>query len=201
MNRFLRLATGGQYEVTDTIRSSSTESVFSPDHPNATRWYDQKNAWFLWNTLPSTTYRYQVDQNATAIPPLSALPTSTDQAAVSVPADGIYYFHLEPITNGIPQPIISYKIQIDTTPPTPPIVQVSTRTVHTGDIARISFSSTDALSGLQDNFYVKIGDSLFLPTKPPLDVPALEKGTLPIIVRAFDRAGNYSDSSTTISIQ
>ena len=119
----------------------------------------------------------------------------------TVSEDGIYDFYLQAEdANGKRGPISSFTIMVDSIPPSPPEIKASSKTVKKGDIVRLDFTSKDALSGLQSRFYVKINEGVFLPTQPPFYIPFLESGEYPIVIRVFDKANNFSDSSIVIRV-
>ena len=194
----LRLATSGQYTITDP--SDNDTQLFSITHPNSTRWYNTPTARFNWTPTENAQYNYTLDTNPLE-PTVFTNTTTASTITLDTISDGIHYFHLQPIKDGKKQKTLTYKISIDTTPPEKPQITVSDATLSIGDVARVVFTSSDALSGLQKIFYAKIGTSLFLPTKPPLSIPALSHGTIPVTIRVFDQAGNFSDATTTITVR
>jgi hypothetical protein len=193
----LRLATGAHYTAINRINGAK---IFSPTHPNNERWYNKPDVTFVWNMLPDAFYLYGLDQDPTGSKTTWATTTATT-LTTHVPHDGTYYFHLKPIQSNEAKAILTYKVNIDTEPPEKPTITSSSLEVHRGDIIRLNFSASDSLSGLQKTSYMKIGNNLFLPTKPPLFIPAQEPGILSITIRAFDLAGNYSDATTEIVVR
>jgi hypothetical protein len=98
-------------------------------------------------------------------------------------------------------PVAHLKIMIDTTPPSPPVIKSSATGVKAGEIVRFELSDIgDNLSGLQKNFYVSFDNGIWLPSLPQLNIPFMDAGKHKIAVRIFDNAGNFSDSSTEITV-
>ena len=87
---------------------------------------------------------------------------------------------------------------------TPPLItsfQLSESKVFVGDVVRFSFQAKDVGSGVQHNYYVDLGNKLFLPIGPNLFVPFLEPGNQTIVLRVYDQANNYSEKSQIINVE
>lgn len=201
----LRSVTDGFYQV---VPQESTVAniqdpipIFSPSHPNSNRWYKKKQIELLWPSFAGAVYHYV----------LSRSPEPTEEDIVSSTADnffnfltdesGVYYFRLQvEDAKGNRGPVSNFKIMIDAIPPLPPKIQMSSQEVKRGEIVRFDFTAEDALSGLQSGFFVKINEGVFLPVKPPFYIPFLESGNYSFVIRVFDRANNFSDSSVVIKV-
>jgi hypothetical protein len=116
---------------------------------------------------------------------------------VSIPGDGIFYFHLQLASGG---PITHYKIQSDMTPPSVAAIRLSQDRVVVGDVVRVAFDAIDVASGVQRNYYVDLGDHLFLPVGSELFVPFLEAGDQTITLRVYDGAGNYTERTQVVHV-
>ena len=195
----LRLAENGSYQAITDFITNSQAFVFSITHPNQARWYHNPNIHIAWLANPGFSYRYAVDQLADTVTLNSTSTTNTYDFSVN--KSGTYYFHIQPLKVGKQGVITHYPIHVDIDPPDKPKILASARTVKSGDVVRLNFSSHDSLSGLQKTFYVKIGDSLLLPATAPLFIPLVEKGPIIIVVRAFDQAGNFGDSAIKIEVE
>ncbi len=151
----------------------------------------------------ATGYRYAINQLPNFIPDQNSNFTTENSIQLKVDKDGVYYFHLLPSIPGKDSAVPShFKIMIDSTAPKPAIIQASEYKVKRGELVRFDFRSSDELSGLQQGFYVKFKKhAQFLPVKPPLYVPFLDKGEYIITIRAFDKANNFSDSSIKIKVE
>jgi hypothetical protein len=79
-------------------------------------------------------------------------------------------------------------------------VNASQTSVRAGDIVRFEFTAHDSMSGMQRNFYVDLGNHLFLPVGSTLYVPFDEEGSHTVVVRAYDNAGNYTERTVTILV-
>lgn len=201
----LRSVINGSYQIVDTnIQQSESKKIllFSDTHPNSTRWYNQKNVHINWPK--SNTYNdflYAFDQNKDTV--LDGTNHTTDtEINVTAKTDGIYYFHLAPKKQNYIGPVSHLKVMVDTTPPALSTIKVSEEKVKMGDVVRFEFSGNgDDQSGLQKNFYVRFDDDgVLFPVLPQLNIPFFETGTHRIILRVFDNAGNYSDSTKEIIV-
>jgi hypothetical protein len=204
----LRMSQSGSYRIDKfDISATSTTNlvmdpgrtfvVFSPTHPNQSRWYNLNTAKFVWRGLPDAVYRYAFDTNSDTVP--SAGHTLQDSSVtIPVPGDGIYYFHLQLVAGG---PIAHYRIQSDATPPSIVSMKLSQDKLIVGDVARFSFEATDTGSGVQQNYYVDLGNHLFLPVGSELYIPFLVPGDQKVLLRVYDDAGNYSEEIKVVHVE
>lgn len=205
----LRMSQSGSYRVdnfdptlytaTDGTVDNTTRSfvVFSPTHPNQSRWYNSSMARFVWRGKPGAVYRYAFDSSPDTIP--SKKYTTQDPSInVSIPGDGIFYFHLQLAEGGH---VAHYRLQADQSPPSIVSIQSSEEKIVEGDVVRFSFEAEDLGSGIQKNYYVDLGNRLFLPIGSQLFIPFLEAGDQKIVLRVYDTAGNYSEKSQIIHVE
>jgi hypothetical protein len=197
----LRLATDGAYRIvaTSTKGGASSTLIFSPTYPNSARWYNNPNGLFAWVAIPGYAYHYGLNGTSVMTTLGNASTTVADSVSYSGLADGVHYFHVQPVKGNSVGAVSNYAVMIDTTPPERPTVKASEATVSAGEVIRLTFESKDSLSGLQSNYYVRFDDGIFLPAASPLSI-ALPQGRHVITVRAFDRAGNFSDGSIAINV-
>lgn len=198
----LRHARPGSYQIVDTKEEgdgagSASLVVFSPSHPNQAAWYNRKSARFVWSGATDETYAYTLDtlQNSA---PSSRLSVRGNQVSVPIPGDGVYYFHVRPLSSDGPS--AHYRIQSDRTPPVILSMQLSDEEIEAGEVVRALFEANDSGSGLQRNWYVDFGNRLFLPTKTGIFIPFLEPGLHPLTLRVYDEAGNYAEQSRFVSV-
>jgi len=198
----LRQTIGGSYQFVESKKALGNTSitVYSPTHPNAERWYGKNTVRFAWRGTEGARYAYSLDKESSSNYLSLNSATKSNETVFSNMADGIYYFHIAEIVNanGKLGAATTKKVMIDTTPPDAPKIAASEPNIAAGQVERVEFSSKDALSGLQKNFYVKFNGGMFLPLASPLII-AYPKGRHTIIVRAFDNAGNYADGSMQIN--
>ena len=201
----LRMATPGYYQIVrQKFATADTEHpipIFSPSHPNNNRWYKNKSIRLSWPQLSEGSYHYTLNHSPIIDAEDKIIKTVNNYLDITVLEDGIYYFHIQgESAEGNRGPISNFKIMVDSTPPSPPKIQASNEIIQKGEIVRLDFTSEDKLSGLQSGFYVKINEGILLPVKPPFYIPFLELGKYPIVIRVFDKANNFSDSSMVIQV-
>lgn len=203
----LRMSQNGSYRVNMFSLSPSLENapatgtrsfiVFSPTHPNETRWYNKTSASFVWRSATSTVYNYAFDSLPDTIPSKKQNTLHGSRTDIDIPGDGTFYFHLQAVSGG---PVAHYRIQSDTTPPAILGLKMSPNNVYAGDVVRFSFEADDPKSGVQRNYYIDLGNHLFLPVGTEIFVPFLEPGEQKIILRVYDGAGNYTEKTATIHV-
>jgi hypothetical protein len=155
---------------------------------------------FSWSGIKGATYRYALNDIPDFIPGEENI-TSENSLSFDVDKDGVYYFHLLPEKDGDTGTIVHYKIMIDSTPPLPPVIQTSHKNIEAGEMVRFDFTGEDELSGIQKGFYVKFDEGIFLPVAPPLYMPFLSAGRYFVVIRAFDKAGNFNDAMVEIKVE
>ncbi|MCK9351669.1 MAG: cache domain-containing protein [Candidatus Paceibacterota bacterium] len=196
----LRQTTGGNYQFLGSAKDPADRDgiiVFSPTHPNAERWYGKNSVRFIWKGEENAQYVCALNKSAFA-DFSGKIPTKHLEKTFSDLSDGAYFFHIAvQKEDGTIGPVTTKKIMIDLTPPEIPKILASENNVKSGHIVRVEFGSSDVLSGLQKNFYVKFNGGMFLPVSSPMLI-AYPKGVHEIIVRAFDNAGNFSDGSISV---
>ncbi|MDO8495953.1 MAG: hypothetical protein Q7S43_00665 [bacterium] len=205
----LRMSQSGSYQVdtfdpnlftTTTTTTTTTLApfvVFSSTHPNQSRWYNTSTARFLWRGKPSAVYVYAFDSLANTIPS-NKYTTQGNTVELPIPGDGIFYFHLRLASGGN---TTHYRLQADRTLPSIVSMQLSTEKVVVGDVVRFSFEAEDIGSGIQGNYYVDLGNHLFLPIGNQLFIPFLETGNKEVVLRVYDGAGNYTEKSRIINVE
>lgn len=202
----LRLVIDGFYQVIPqkftAINIRNPIPIFSPSHPNSRRWYKKEQIEFLWPSFAGVArYHYVLSRSQNPAAEDEMLSTTESYLNLSVDESGVYYFRLQAEdANGRRGPVSHFKIMIDAIPPLPPKIQTSSQEVKKGEIVRLDFTSKDELSGLQSGFFIKINEGILLPVKPPFYIPFLESGKYSFVVRVFDKANNFSDSSVTIKV-
>ena len=117
--------------------------------------------------------------------------------------DGIYYAHARFLNSLGAGPIEHFKLMVDATPPGPFSIIFPDGETTPNPTPRIRFETTDNLSGI-DRYEVKIDDGKWfnaaeLKTSSYV-LPKLTPGEHAISVRAYDKAGNYTEQNSKIII-
>ncbi|RME60019.1 hypothetical protein D6779_03025, partial [Candidatus Parcubacteria bacterium] len=126
-------------------------------------------------------------------------------------ADGVYYFHIKALRDGVWGGVTHYAVKIDTTPPAKFPIQIfpSSRTASKKIVA--DFSTTDALSGV-DHYEVAVipltpkedkkeaaAEPFFVEAESPFNAD-LDLGTYDVAVIAYDKAGNAVQSTQRVYV-
>lgn len=198
----LRATVDASYEVVSSLKTRSETnhlSVFSPTHPNSTRWYQQRDIRFTWLAVGDATYYYVFDSNATTTPLRTASSTNASHTSVSATRDGTHYFHVRAQDpDGRVGPTSHFRALIDSTPPPSPVIQRSVVKTGTGQLIRLRFVGEDDMSGVQKNFYLRFNKDMWFPTAEQVYIPVVGGRGFTVSVRVFDNAGNFTDTSETI---
>ena len=197
----LRMSQSSSYQVINFNPKLSTSTkpfvVFSPTHPNQSRWYNLSTASFVWFGKPNAVYRYTFDSSPDTVPS-NTYTTKDTKIDVPIPGDGVFYFHLQLASGG---PVTHYRLQSDETPPSIVSIHLSQDNIKEGDVVRFSFEAKDVGSGIQQNYYVDLGNHLFLPTGSQLYIPFLEPGDQKVTLRVYDLANNYSEKTQIVHVE
>ncbi len=194
----LRTRISGSYHI---VVDSSKLILFSQSHPNSTRWYNTNYGRFSWRSDGSSQYWYSLLPEKVTTMPKNATSVGATKAEIAIPSDGVWYFHLWSEKNGPDKPVV-YKIRSDKTNPQPPTVNVSDAVVAPGELIRIEFSSSDSQSGIeQPYYYVSYNGATFFPIQSPFYTSLPRVGQYTIVIRAFDNAGNHSDTSVNVTVK
>ena len=205
----LRATTDAAFQVTASRGEAETAGdnaqdtfVFSPTHPNASRWYNARTARFVWSDGlgEEVEYWYAFDQDPNTVPD-GGMRTSERTAVFPIESDGVRYFHVAAVRDGHMGRVVHRRIMADITPPSPPVIRASQEVVTPGEIVRLEFRGEDAGNGLQQTFYVRFRNGMLLPVGSQLYTTFMEKGVHDITLRTFDHAENYSESSISINVR
>lgn len=200
----LRASIDSSYFVADLGGDSGETNrifLFSYTHPNSETWYRNKKIDLFWRADWSEEYYYLFDNEPFSIPD-EKNKTDKDFITFNPKNDGIYYFHLGGVKSGIMRSVYHYKIKIDSSPPDYLHLKVNNRVINKGEVVRTEFETMDKVSGVEPNlFYIKIDDSVYLPTKSPLYIPFNKAGNHTVFVKAYDRADNYLEDSLEIKVK
>ena len=190
-------------------------TVTSPTNPDQESWYQGKNAIFEWES-PSGIQgsSYILNDNPIDIPDDISEGIRTDTSYDNL-ADGIYYFHIKSLRAGSWGGVTHYGINIDNSPPAAFEINISPSNRTSRKRPLITFETTDISSGI-DHYELKIipldpvpADGPFsnLYNSSPFFIEAyspfsqeIPLGRYNIVVRAFDKAGNYYQAEEKLTI-
>ncbi len=197
----------GMYEI--SLPPPEGPRVFSPTHPDQNKWYKNNNPTLKWEKEKWVTdFSYIIDQDFGGVPDSVSedLGNSVSYADLE---DGLWYFHVKAKKGGVWGGVSHYILRIDTTPPAAFSLdfEPGLASIILTQQPIVSFITTDALSGL-DHYELKaiklsktereeIG--FFVEVTSPYRL-SLDAGIHKVVVRAFDKAGNWRDSTEALRI-
>ncbi len=181
--------------------------VYSETHPFQDEWYRSPSPVVSWEINSGIDgYSFELDNKPNTIPD-NTVDTKENIKSFEKLTDGIWYFHIKPISSGISGNTTHFIMRIDTIPPADFKPESNYVLAAVGFVERtlITFFTTDNLSGL-DHYEVGIIDKsqpvtvspVFVQTESPYQVPIKSGSNLHVIVRAIDKAGNIKDSSIDV---
>ncbi len=208
----LRSTTGAEYQVTDSLQTTTVLaqgsgmltvapilSVTSPTHPDPEQWYKSRDVQFVWTATSGYQYVYHFDQLPALVPDSSFI-AAVSPLTVTAPADGVFYFHMATKKAGVVQSIYDRPVRVDTAPPQTVNLSASQTEIKVGEIVQLVSSGQDDTSGVQSAFYLREGSG------SPLFIGANHSHTFSdpgehiLVLQAFDNAGNYSEDQIVISV-
>ncbi|MFH1173286.1 MAG: hypothetical protein V1692_02035 [bacterium] len=183
----------------------SAPQVSSATHPDQDQWSNNNNPTFTWSLSKDITgVSIYSDHNPNANPGSVSDGIFTSQTYKNV-KDGVWYFHIRLKNSQGWGPATHYRYQIDTQPPESFQISFPHGDKTEDPIPVINFNTTDQLSGI-DGYLVKIGDQDFIKITTeqvqsnPYALPPQDPGQKVILVRALDKAGNFSQATGEITI-
>ena len=185
------------------VGTPSAPILSSSTHPQEDQWYSNNSPEIHWKLPPDVEkVSYGLDQNPTTNPKFVAegLP---DKVSFENLKDGIWYFHINFKNSYGWGKLTHRKIMIDTLPPASFEIEIQ-KEDPTDPTPILLFNTTDKPSGIA-YYEVKIGEGepfqvTGITKSNPLELPPQAPGTHKIVVKAFDRAGNFSEAKTDLEV-
>lgn len=202
----LKTVTRGEYVL--VLSPPEGPKIFSTTHSSLTTWYKNNNPAFSWEKLPNIAdFSWSLDQDPSGIPD-NVAESSDNSASFSDIGDGTWYFHVKARVGNIWGGVSHYPIHIDITPPQAFKIRIESVSAFTGSRFFAYFSTEDRLSGV--DYYeisvINMGDPqasanpLFIETVSPYRVPFEKMGKYAVLVRAYDKAGNYAEDRSIFTV-
>ncbi len=198
--------TNGRYTI--TAQPPQGIPVYSETHPSPETWSNNSNPSFSWDMPPGITdTSFIFDTKPFTIPDNTSEGPLTTVGYENV-ADGVSYFHIKARKKSVWGGTTHFPVRVDTTPPAQFKVNYEFLTASVlSNHTLLSFFTTDSLSGI-DHYEVGIIDKkadanqapLFVQASSPYQIPTPFTGDIHVIVRAFDAAGNVTDSSVDVHV-
>ena len=181
-------------------------SIYSDTHPFQDKWYNNNSPVLGWDAPSgSSVFSFVLDDKPFTVPS-NISGTTTNHVSFDWVSDGVMYVQLKAQRNGLWGETTNFLLRMDTTPPREfkPKIEVLSATIINKTL--VFFETTDSLSGI-DHYEVGVLDKLKLDSSPlfvvahsPYELPSNISGSLRVIVRAFDKAGNVRDGSIDVTL-
>lgn len=176
-------------------------SITSPTAPDQDAWYALTETTLTW-TLPAgvTGVQTLLDRKSNSVPTVTTNSPLKSRKLTDLP-EGISYFHIRYRVGTEWSPITHRKIQIDTTKPE----EIGTELVFDDkDTISLTLSGFDELSGIQKYAVILddvISDDILADENgnASYSFPPTSPGTKSVVVKAFDRAGNFLERKISVT--
>jgi len=182
--------------------------IFSETHPDQNKWSKNFNPTFSWERISGATgYSYKLDEDPQGEPD-NSINTSATSISFENITDGVKYFHIKAIKNQIWGGTSHFQIRIDTVPPNSFEPYLEPFSLASGNDLLIYFNTIDRLSGT-DYYQVRVANlsdpenimlSAWTQEESPFKLVKEKSGTMSVLVRAFDKAGNFQEGKIQIRI-
>ncbi len=190
-------------------------TVVSQTHPDQEKWYPSRSVSLEWDAEEGIQgYSYSLSDEPVDSPENISEGTRSNVGYKNI-SDGIHYFHIKKLRNGVWGGTTHFGVKIDSTPPAEFPIEISPAAVTTTMKPAINFKTTDNLSGI-DHYELKIVElkpgkiasakeipddqNFFIEVEPPY-IAELGYGAYDTIARAYDAAGNYTQSTKRLEIR
>jgi len=178
--------------------------IFSETHPDQNKWYRSNSPAFSWKDV-AIGYSYELNDDPYG-EPNNEVDTEFTFVSFEEVEDGIKYFHLKVKKGEVWGGTSHFKIKIDKTPPQEFEPYLEPFSFTSDDYLLIYFNTDDALSGV-DHYEVRVADftnpndvilSGWTRQESPFRFTKEKSGTFRILVRAFDKAGNFQEGNISV---
>ncbi|MEK9194714.1 MAG: cohesin domain-containing protein [Patescibacteria group bacterium] len=215
----LKQTQNGVYDL--TLPAPQGPIVASKTHSNESQWYANPNVILDWVSEFGGIegYSYVLNDDPVTVPDNISEGVEIRVAYKNL-SDDTYYFHIKSLRSGVWGGVTHFGINIDTSPPADFKIEVTpyARTVRKQPI--VEFFTTDAMSGI-DHYELKLiplnlgerisktvesittergNELIFFETQSPYILEPLELGKYDVIIRVYDKAGNYREVMKRIEI-
>ena len=198
---------GGSYQISQedagpVAEPESEKSFFpfisSPTHPDQNKWYSGNNPRFVWKTYPNVNGTRLLFNRLSSSAPTVFYSEEISEKQLEDLSDGVWYFHVQLSTQEGWGEVAHFKFQIDTQPPERFKIEVKQDALNVQPT--IMFETKDELSGI-DRYEIMIDQQDPITTdKTEYKLAFQNPGKKKIIVKALDKAGNYTLAMAEVDI-
>lgn len=171
-------------------------------YPDQNRWYNLTAPFLASWELPAdiSGIAMAVNNNPNFDPSPKSEGLFDSKTFPAIWQDGIHYLHIRFQNNKGWGKTAHHKIQIDTQPPLPFIIDVKTGLISDHPSPLLVFNAGDALSGI-DRYMIVVGsEEPLFSVDPEYSIPPHPPGKYIIQVKALDKAENSLESSVEVEI-
>lgn len=194
--------TGGFYTL--VLPPPAGPIVSSQTHPDQSKWYSNSTAVLSWPKVEGEErFSYILNSLPVDIPD-DISEDSRQSVGYRNLASGTHYFHIKAFRAGSWGGTTHFAINVDTEPPAKFPIEISPAPLTTSRTVLIGYQTTDKLSGIDHYEYAVIPlfeaeQSLFVEGRSPTQL-TVEPGKYDVIVRAYDKAGNFQESKQRLRV-
>lgn len=182
---------------TPAAPGASVPTLSSSTHPDQDAWYQDLLATFSHSQPPGLIgVSYGLTAQSNSVPDESQDPAN-GSINLTVPSEGIWYFHLRGRFASGWGSSAHYRLQIDRTAPTPLTITLVRDRGEDDPTPTFEFSTTDALSGIAE-YRLALNDGEAEVVESPVTLTLTRAGKQRITVTAIDQAGNEQSSSLDV---
>lgn len=207
---FLANTSNGIYNL--TLPPPGGPVVVSETHPDQSLWYKSNTAVLRWiNSYPVDGYSYVINNEPIDLPD-DIIDTNKDTVIYRDLADSIHFFHVKALRGGVWGETSHFALKVDPVQPAEFPVKISPASRTSSRQPIIYFSTSDGLSGI-DHYELKIvsrqapepgktgpDKTFFIEASSPYSSPELSLGKYDVIVRVYDKAGNFREVTKKLVI-
>lgn len=177
--------------------------VFSNDSETGKDWINNRSSKLTWAIPPGVVGISILLNDRPTSNPGPKSDGYFDNKVYENLSDSVYYLHIRFISASGAGPILHYRFGVDATPPEPFKIDLPDGEVTANPTPRIRFETIDKTSGI-DRYEIKIDDGDWF-NAATLKVasyvlPKLSPGEHHILIRAYDKAENYTEASAKVVI-
>lgn len=181
--------------------------VSSETHPDQSKWYANSTVVLTWpKPQGEEEFSYILNQSPVDIPD-DISEGSRQSVSYRNLASGTHYFHIKALREGSWGGTTHFAINIDTEPPAKFPIEIAPAKLTTSKTVLITYQTTDKHSGIDHYEYAVIPlfhaeaaeQSIFVEGKSPTQL-TLKEGKYDMVVRAYDKAGNFQESKEPLRI-
>ena len=177
-------------------------TLTSTSHSDPDTWYSNGSVianWSISNRVPTKLY-LGFDQDPQGPAETATTPAATGSQTFMAPTDGIWYVHAGAEFSDKSFERTDLRIQVDRMPPHPIAPMVDQTNVPSSIQNFLRFGTVDDASGIA-KYDVYLDETLATTTQlTAYELVDQAAGTHTARVRAYDRAGNYSEGTTSFNI-